>query len=122
MRRSIIGNERGRISLGTWVLFLVVAVLVYLGVKIGPYWIDYYMLKDKIGNFTKMTHTPPDEEIISGVKSIVDERKIPLDVDNNLVITRDDDKLVSIRAEWTVTVEFPGGNTRDLSFVIDAQK
>lgn len=121
MRRTIIGNERGGMSAGAWILLFVVAAAIYLGIKIGPPWIDHYMLKDKLGNYVKMTTPPPDEEIVSEVRRFVQERNIPLDVDKDLVINREDGRIF-IRAEWTVAIEFPGGNSRDLSYVVEAEK
>ncbi|MDH4101014.1 MAG: hypothetical protein OEV28_10650 [Nitrospirota bacterium] len=121
MKRTVVGNERGAVSLGAWVLLLVIGVVIYLGVKLGPPWIDHYMLNDKIGNFVKMTSAPPNEEIISEIRQFVEDRNIPLDVDKDLQINREDGRF-SIRAEWTVTVEFPGGNSRDISYVIEAEK
>lgn len=121
MGRSIIRNEQGRVSTGTWVLLVVIAATVYVGTKIGPPWIDYFMLKDKIVNLTKMTNTPPDDEIKSEIARIVGERKIPLDMETHLNIVRKE-KSVTIRADWIVTVEFPGDKTWDLPFTVEAER
>lgn len=121
MGRANIRNEQGRMAAGTWVLLIIVAGVVYVATKVGPPWIDYFMLNDKAGNLTKMTNPPAEDEIRSELERIVNDRNIPLDMNKNLKIVRKE-RSVSIRADWTVTIEFPGGKTWDLPFTIEAQR
>lgn len=121
MKHSILMNQKGKISAGAWVMLIMLAAGIYIGGKVVPPWIDYYMIKEKLEAVVKASTVRSDNEILSEVKRIVDERGIPLNLSEDIVITRDDKK-ISISADWVVPVDFGAGYAKEFQFSVRAER
>lgn len=100
-------NERGEGRLGTLIGIIVLAMFIYLGVKIVPILISVYEFRDSIEEQARFAALPrhDDEEVKRSILRKAHELELPVgakDVRVNRSSTR-----IDITVKYTVPIETP---------------
>jgi hypothetical protein len=98
---------RGFMRLGTMVWLLILAGVVYLGVKlIPPYW-DYLLMLEPVKEAAMAAATPGRSEDRVRAELMAKAKEVGLDLaEENVQILRQGNFVV-VRATWEVPVDFP---------------
>ena len=95
--------------------FLVIAVILmvacYVGIQMGKPYYAYRSLQSTMEQWAKITLFRGGRnysDLIEKMKWTIDRHKIPLDVKDVEIIYDPEEKMLSVYAEYSVDVEFPG--------------
>ncbi|OLD65386.1 MAG: hypothetical protein DMF52_08355 [Acidobacteria bacterium] len=100
-------DERGEGKLGTLVGILVLAMFIYLGVKIVPILINIYEFRDSIEEQARFAALPrhDDEEVKRSILRKAQELQLPVG-SKDVVVNRSSSR-IDIRVKYTVPIETP---------------
>ncbi len=111
MVRSARGNRRGVTSLGCLFSLLIAAVVLYYAVDIGKVYWKYYRLTDEMSTSARFAQTRSDVEIIRHLAGIARDLELPPEAQKNFRVRRSvSPPVVSIRTQYSVTIELPFHN------------
>jgi hypothetical protein len=99
-------TERGGINLKVLVWLLLVFIVVHLGIKLVPMYMDAERMKDDMAVKAGLAQVLKDDEILKDLTRKAKELELPI-VPENIILTRDEDNhRMKINAKWDVTVHF----------------
>lgn len=113
-------NKNGKASAGTLIWIVLIAAVVYVGVKFVPPYITYYMMKTEVENDAQTAHLYDDQKIVNLIMNRAKELELPVE-DNNLVVERREDE-IEISLNYKVDVNFFAGYVKTLFFDIRTVK
>lgn len=113
-------NKNGKSNIGVLVWMLVIAAIVYAGVKFAPPYITYYMMKTEVENNAALAHLYTDEQIVKFIFIRVKEFELPIE-EKDLVVDRRDSE-IEISLNYKVDVNFFHNYTKTLFFNIRTVK
>lgn len=111
-------DESGKASWRGLVALLLVAGLVYFGVKVIPVRTAAYQFEDAIRDevlAATSRRRMPDEQIRKNLLDTAAELSLPIRPDD-ITIRRPGGRSLIVEADYTVTLEFLGGYTYDWRF------
>ncbi len=94
------------IGIRRWLWILFIALFIYLGIKLTPPWIGYYMIKYEVETKAKNANFYSDEEILRDIIGSAKTWGISLD-EEDVEITRDYER-IDIALDYDITVDFAG--------------
>ncbi len=104
---AILRNEKGMSTIKLWIWLVLVILVVYMGIKLLPMYIDFERMKDEMSIKASLAQVLKDDEIRSALAAKAKELELPLD-DNDFIILRDDEHHhMTIKADWDIEVHFP---------------
>src|SRR5437870_11330483 len=92
----------GRIKLGTLLLLLITAGMIYLAVYLFPPWMEYFAFKGVMSEKAKNGGTLSTEEILKDLKASAKELEIPLKEGASRINRREAE--MSSAAYWDIEV------------------
>ena len=99
-------SQKGEGRLGTLFALLLLAVLIYLGVKIVPVLVNTYALKDFMDEEARFAAVRKDDEVIRNrIWRKAQELELPLR--KKSIITRRTNARFNIRVSYSVPIETP---------------
>lgn len=107
-------NIRGRITLTTAVLLVAAAVIVYGAFKIGPVYINYYMIQNVFEEEAPTIAAQSASDVYNEISKKLRDMNHPCDP--RLVRVDTDNSSITISAQYTETVQFIGGYTMSFTF------
>ncbi len=99
---------------------LILGALIYAGISFGKPYYRYYALKTSSRDYLKSEIERHPEAIKKKVMTSADELNVPL-LEKNLIIAQSDNS-ITLKANWSETVDFFGYYRAVLPFVIDIKE
>ena len=101
------GNNQGISTIKVWIWLIILAVVIYVGGKLLPMYVDYARMKDEMDMKASMSEVLKDDEIHSALGAKAKELDLPLRPED-FVITRDaEHHRTTISTAWDVEIHFP---------------
>ncbi len=104
---TILRNEKGLGTIKTWIWLLLITIVVYLGIKLVPMYIDYERMKDEMAVKASLAQVLKDDEIRSALAAKAKELDLPLDDDDFSLMRDDEHHHMTIKAVWDIEIHFP---------------
>ncbi len=104
---TILRNEKGLSIIKTLIWLLLITVVVYLGIKLLPMYIDYERMKDEMAVKASLAQVLKDDEIRSALAAKAKELDLPLDGDDFSIMRDDEHHHMTIKAVWDIEIHFP---------------
>jgi len=101
------GNESGVSTIKMLVILSIAALVVYVGYKLLPMYIDFERMKDEMQIKASMAQVLKDEEILADLIKKAKELELPLGPENFILRRDDDHHRMMIKTMWDVEVHFP---------------
>jgi len=101
------GNESGVSTIKLLVILSIAALVVYVGYKLLPMYIDFERMKDEMQIKASMAQVLKDEEILADLIKKAKELELPLGPENFILRRDDDHHRMMIKTMWDVEVHFP---------------
>lgn len=102
-------NQKGGSRLKVFFWFVFLFLLLHVGLKIVPLYMDYARMEDEMNMKAGVAQVLKDEEISKDLENKAKELNLPLKAEN-FVITRDDDRRrMKISTKWDIEVVFLWG-------------
>lgn len=103
---SILSKNSGRISFKTLFILLLLFVVVHVGVKTAPMYIDAEGMKDEMVTKARFSQTFKDEEIQFALANKAREIGLPLGPDDFKLLRNETTRRMKISAAWDVDIHF----------------
>jgi hypothetical protein len=100
-------DERGEGRLGTLFGVLVLAVFIYLGVKIVPLMINVYEFRDSIEEQARFATLPRHDDDVVKKNILLKARELQLPVGAKDVVVNRSSSRIDIQVKYTVPIETP---------------
>ncbi|MBI3756313.1 MAG: hypothetical protein HY265_09150 [Deltaproteobacteria bacterium] len=113
-------SKNGKASAGTLIWILLIAAVVYGGVKFAPPYITYYMMKTEVENDAQTAHLYDDQKIVSLIMIRAKEFELPID-EKDIVVERREGE-IEISLNYKIDVNFFTGYVKTLFFDIRTVK
>ena len=118
MRTKVLNNESGFIKFT--IVMLVLACIVYVGIKVGIPYYKYSALKSDTKEIARISVAQPVDRTLTLVYERAQELKIPLeDADIDVKKTKTS---VRIETAWSETVDFLGIYQHTFDFTVDVEE
>jgi hypothetical protein len=103
---SRFSRETGAVSLKVLLWLLVIFIVVHIGVKLVPMYIDSERMKDEMAVKAGLAQVLTDDEILAALTSKAKELELPI-APENIILNRDaDSHRMKISVKWDETVHF----------------
>ena len=99
-------TERGAINFKVLFWLLVLFVVVHIGTKLVPMYIDSERMKDEMSVKAGLAQTLKDDEILVDLLKKAKELDLPLGREDFVLVRDDDNRRMKITTKWDETVHF----------------
>jgi len=99
-------SEKGGLTYKTIFILLLLFVVIHVGLKLVPMYIDAERLKDEMSMKARLAQTLKDEEILADLTKKAQELDLPLTRESFLLSRDEASRTMMIRTEWDVEVNF----------------
>lgn len=103
---STVSRESGMVSFKALFIFLVLFVVIHIGVKLTPLYIDSEAMKDEMVGKARFSQTIKDEDILLALATRAKEIGLPLGPDDFKLLRDENTQRMRISAAWDVEVHF----------------
>jgi hypothetical protein len=103
---STVSKDGGMISLKVLFILLAVFIVVHIGVKLVPMYIDSETMKDEMVTKARFAQTFSDAEIVTGLVNRAKEIGLPLGPDDFKLQRDADAHHMKISTAWDVKIHF----------------
>jgi hypothetical protein len=103
---STVSKESGLISFKVLFIFLVLFVVIHIGVKLVPMYIDSEAMKDEMVAKARFSQTLTDADITAGLAKRAKEIGLPLGPENFKLLRDETTHRMKIGTAWDVDVHF----------------
>jgi len=104
---AILRSEKGLSTIKVWIWLLLLSLVVYVGFKLLPMYIDFERMKDEMSIKASLAQVLKDDEIRSALAAKAKELELPLDADDFILQRDDEHHHMTIKAVWDVEIHFP---------------
>lgn len=104
---SFLRNEKGMGTIKVWAWLLFLALVIYVGSKILPLYIDFERMKDEMSIKASLAQVLKDDEIRMALVTKAKELDLPLGTEDFIILRDDENHLMTIKTMWDVEVHFP---------------
>ena len=98
--------ERGAIKFKGLFCLLTFFIVVHIGIKLVPMYIDAERMKDEMAVKARFAQTLKNEEIVMDLSKKAQELDLPLGPNDFKLLRDDDNRTMKIAAKWDVTIHF----------------
>lgn len=116
---GILLNQKGASRFKVWLFFLFLFLVIHVGVKVVPMYMDYAKMQDEMSVKAGVAQVLKDEEIVRDLVSKAKELDLPLAADSFILNRNEERRKMAIRTKygWDVEVTFLwGAYTRRFHF------
>jgi len=99
-------TERGAISFKVLSWLLVFVIVVHIGIKLVPMYINTERMKDEMAVKARFAQMLKDNEISSDLAKKAKELDLPLGQEDFVLMRDDENRHMKVTAKWDVTVHF----------------
>jgi hypothetical protein len=103
---SVLSKDDGMISFKVMFILLLLFIVIHIGVKVIPLYIDSEAMKDEMVGQARFAQTRKDEEIVTALVKKAKEIGLPLGADNFKLLREDDRHRMKIGTAWDVEIHF----------------
>jgi hypothetical protein len=103
---SDLSKDSGMISFKVVFILLLLFVVIHIGVKVAPMYIDAEAMKDEMSGKARFAQTVKDEEIRSDLAKKAKELGLPLGPEDFKLVRDDDTHRMKISTAWDVELHF----------------
>ncbi len=103
---SILSKDDGAISIKVMFVLLVLFIVIHIGVKVIPLYIDSEAMKDEMVGQARFAQTTKDEEIVTALVKKAKEIGLPLGPDDFKLLRDDTSRRMKIGTAWDVELHF----------------
>ena len=102
-------NEKGASKFKVYLFFLFLFLVIHVGVKVVPMYMDYEEMKDEMTTKAGLAQVLKDDQILLDLVKKAKELDLPLTAES-FVLQRDEDRRrMKISTRWAVEVNFLWG-------------
>jgi len=106
---GILANERGASKLKVYLVFALLFLVVHVGIKVVPMYMDFERMKDEMTTKAGVAQVLKDEEILRDLVNKAKELDLPLTAES-FVLQRDEERRrMKISTQWDVEQNFLWG-------------
>ncbi|MBI5236603.1 MAG: hypothetical protein HY886_10205 [Deltaproteobacteria bacterium] len=116
-KRFFDNSGEGRLRVLFWICLL--AAAVYAGYKFAPPLVAYHLFKTEVQDEAKLAHMYGDEKLLVRIMDKARGWDIPIGSDDIKINRYKDEIFISVH--YSVTLDFPGGYSKELFYGIDAR-
>jgi len=98
--------ERGAINFKVLCCLLVFFIVVHIGIKLVPMYIDAERMKDEMAVKARFAQMLKDDDIVMDLSKKAQELDLPLGRDDFKLLRDDDNRKMKITTKWDVTIHF----------------
>jgi len=99
-------TERGAISFKVLSWLLIFVIVVHIGIKLVPMYINTERMKDEMAVKARFAQMLKDNEISSDLAKKAKELDLPLGQEDFVLMRDDENRHMKVTAKWDVTVHF----------------
>lgn len=103
---SILSKNSGMISFKVMFILLLLFIVIHIGVKLAPMYIDAEAMKDEMSAKARFAQTIKDEDILRDLAYKAKELGLPLGSDDFKLLRDDTSKRMKISTAWNVELHF----------------
>jgi len=100
-------NHKGIGIIQIWMWLLLLMLVIYLGFKIIPMYIDFERMKDEMSIKASLAQVLKDEDIRTALVAKAKELDLPLEGEDFIIMRDDEHHMMTIKTMWDVEVHFP---------------
>lgn len=104
---SMLRNHKGIGIIQIWMWLLLLMLVIYLGFKIIPMYIDFERMKDEMSIKASLAQVLKDEDIRTALVAKAKELDLPLEGEDFIIMRDDEHHMMTIKTMWDVEVHFP---------------
>src|SRR5208337_2552390 len=104
---SMLRNHKGIGIIQIWMWLLLLMLVIYLGFKIIPMYIDFERMKDEMSIKASLAQVLKDEDIQTALVAKAKELDLPLEGEDFIIMRDDEHHMMTIKTMWDVEVHFP---------------
>jgi len=104
---AILRSEKGLSTIKAWLWLLLLSLVLYIGFKLLPMYIDFERMKDEMAIKASLAKVLKDDEIRSALAVKAKELELPLDAGDFIILRDDEHHRMTIKAGWDVEIHFP---------------
>ena len=99
-------NEAGASTIKVWLWLIVLFLVIHVGYKLIPMYMDYVRLEDEMGIKASVAQVFKDEEILADLAKKARELELPLTAENFVLKRNEERHTMTISTVWDVEVHF----------------
>ncbi len=103
---SVLSKDDGMISFKVMFILLLLFIIIHVGVKVVPMYIDAEAMKDEMSGQARFAQTTKDEEIMSALVKKAKDIGLPLGPDNFKLMRDENTHRMKIGTAWNVELHF----------------
>ena len=103
---SSLSTERGMVSFKVLFWLLVLFIVVHIGIKLVPMYINSERMKDEMSVKAELAQTLSDNEILTDLVKKAKELNLPIGQEDIVLTRNEDTHMMKISAKWDETVHF----------------
>jgi hypothetical protein len=103
---AIMSKDRGMISYKVMLVLLLFFIIIHIGVKVIPIYIDAEAMKDEMSAKARFAQTIKDEEILRDLVKKAKELNLPLGPEDFKLLRDDESRRMKISTAWDVELHF----------------
>jgi hypothetical protein len=103
---SSLSTERGMVSFKVLFWLLVLFIVVHIGIKLVPMYIDSERMKDEMSVKAELAQTLSDNEIMTDLVKKAKELDLPIGQEDIVLTRNEDTHMMKISAKWDETEHF----------------
>ena len=103
---SNLSAERGMVSFKVLFWLLVLFIVVHIGIKLVPMYINSERMKDEMSVKAELAQTLSDNEILTDLVKKAKELNLPIGQEDIVLTRNEDTHMMKISAKWDETVHF----------------
>jgi len=101
-----VSRENGAVSFKMLSFFVVIFIIVHLGIKLVPMYMDAERMKDEMAVKARFSQTLKDDEIIADLVKKAKDLDLPLGPGSFSLFRDEDKRTMKIATKWDVTLHF----------------
>lgn len=102
----LLALNKGAISFKALFVLLLIFVVIHVGIKLVPMYMDSERMKDEMAVKAELAQTLKDEEILNDLVKKSKELDLPLGPESFVLIRDEGNRRMKISTKWDVTVNF----------------
>jgi hypothetical protein len=103
---SVLTKDSGFISFKVLFVLLLLFIVIHIGLKVIPMYIDAEAMKDEMSAKAGFAQTMKDEEILRDLVKRAKELSLPLGPDDFKLLRDDESRRMKISTAWDVEIHF----------------
>ncbi|MCK9419606.1 MAG: hypothetical protein M0R70_09535 [Nitrospirae bacterium] len=99
-------RDSGMVSFKVLFILLILFIIIHIGVKVTPLYIDAEAMKDEMSAMARFAQTTKDEEILSDLVKKAKDLDLPLGPEDFKLLRDDASRRMKIGTAWDVELHF----------------